>query len=214
MGVCSISDVLLVALSSALKPTMAPKAKVKSKKVTRSVSTTVSMITAIVTSVFEDFSTDSSYCQEMAEKVDGVLENVLSADSEALRNALGDALTGYTQVEGELLLGSLYDGLLREGLVVLKTQSQQVCAPAEGVLSSKRFCSIFSKELKKRERAAGPHGVTDEALACLHNWDNSGTAGMACQICVFETKDRSWTCNLGCGVRLCGSCCFKWKTKA
>mmetsp|Transcript_85410 Transcript_85410/g.134861 ORF Transcript_85410/g.134861 Transcript_85410/m.134861 type:complete len:198 (+) Transcript_85410:79-672(+) len=80
-------------------------------------------------------------------------------------------------------------------------------------LTSKRFETIFSKELGKRERAAGLHSVTKVAMACVHSWDNTGTAGLRCQVCNFDTKERSWTCNLGCGVRLCGSCMFKWKSK-
>lgn len=80
-------------------------------------------------------------------------------------------------------------------------------------LTSKKFESIFAKQIGKRERAAGPHRVTAEAMSCTHSWDNSGTAGLQCQICGFETKERSWTCNIGCGVQLCGSCMWRWKEK-
>merc|ERR1712087_166412 len=128
-----------------------------------------------------------------------------------------DALAGVDNADA--VLSDVYARLQTCGLVQVATSAasekstaaKQACEP---VLTTKRFESIFSKELKSRERAAGPHGVSRTALACLHDWDGTGTAGMRCQVCDFETKDRSYTCALDCGVRLCGKCWWKWKEKA
>merc|ERR1712241_834855 len=128
--------------------------------------------------------------------------------------------------EAASLLQAVYDDLVANRLLAASTAAAEdnadedvsVAAASEGAgardgLSSKRFEAIFSKELKKRNRAAGPHCVSAEALACVHSWDNTGTGGLPCQVCAFETKDRSWTCNLDCGVQLCGGCMYTWKTR-
>merc|ERR1711879_826772 len=80
-------------------------------------------------------------------------------------------------------------------------------------VSFKRFETVFSKELKKRERSAGGHEVSSKALECTHDWDSTGAGGVVCQVCNFETKDRSYCCSQDCGVKLCGSCWWKWKEK-
>merc|ERR1712151_712644 len=121
---------------------------------------------------------------------------------------------GTDNVLHDLFAGLQACGLVESTAVEPVEKSSSNKKASEPVLSAKRFESIFSKELKSRERAAGPHGVSRTALACLHDWDGTGTAGMRCQVCDFETKDRSYTCALDCGVRLCGKCWWKWKERA
>merc|ERR1719384_2387144 len=112
-----------------------------------------------------------------------------------------------TEQEITATLAGVYSGLQASGLVPdpdgAAPAAPQSCS-AQPMLSVKRFESIFSKELKKRERAAGPHAVTAEAMACCHDWDGTGVGGVLCQVCNFETKDSSYTCKFDCGVQLCG----------
>ena len=90
-------------------------------------------------------------------------------------------------------------------------------------MTEKRLRSVFAKELRKREtggmksrsqnftRGAGDHEVSAASLRCEHAWSSSGAAGIRCQICNFETKDKSYNCKQpGCEIKLCGSCQWKW----
>merc|ERR1712129_526411 len=105
---------------------------------------------------------------------------------EQLRDPLDVALVGMTEQEIIATLIGVYSGLQASGLVTdpdgaapgADAASAALGVPvapkgrsAQPMLSVKRFEAIFSKELKKRERAAGPHAVTAEAMACCHDWD-------------------------------------------
>jgi len=193
-----------------------PKAKAKAKA---KVNSRKLICADVVAKAFPDFASDTDFCEDLAEKVVSASSSVCAADSEELKTALEDALLAYSTDEAAGFLEMVYQGLVDHGLVVAEqgaaAPAPSADAPPSGdVLSSKRFEAIFSKELRKRSRAAGPHGVSAGALACLHSWDGTGTAGLPCQTCSFETKDRSWTCNLGCGVQLCGSCLAAWRCSA
>merc|ERR1711933_443854 len=128
------------------------------------------------------------------------------------------ALAGKEEQEAVAALEEIYSGLVATGIVKEAEPKGEASSSARPcgapVLSTKRFESIFSKELKNRERAAGPHEVTAEAMACLHDWDGTGCGGIHCQVCNFEAKDKSYTCKFDCGVGLCGKCWWKWKEKA
>merc|ERR1711971_1019240 len=110
-----------------------------------------------------------------------------------LEEPLEDALAGVD--DALAVVSSVYDLLLGKGLVYETKAEAPANATVENVtrpvagLSRKKFESIFSKELKKRDRAAECE-VSAEALACLHCWDNTGAGGVRCQVCTFETKER------------------------
>jgi len=174
---------------------------------------------AVIASAFPDFADDSSFCEEVAIELLATAVGISSA--EGLKDPLQMVLAGREDEDLSGVLAEIFRGLTDAGIIedrnlVTEDVADQDPAPAatQPVLSEKRFLKTFSKELKNRERAAGAHEVSAEALACLHNWDNTGTGGMRCQVCNFETKDKSYTCEFGCGVRLCGSCWWKWKEKA
>lgn len=198
---------------------MAPKAKAKSSAGQPKGSKRKETCAAIIAEVFPDFADDASFCAELAGQVIGIIKDVKSADQ--LRNALEDALAGKEDAEVIALLSDVYGRLQAAGLATpaaeeaaeaVQTTADKVAALP--VLSLKRFDGIFSKELRNRERAAGNHTVTSEALACLHDWDNTGAGGVHCQVCNFETKDNHYCCKFDCGVQLCGKCWWKWKEKA
>merc|ERR1712224_37778 len=100
---------------------------------------------------------------------------------------------------GSLVLTDLYDRLVALGLKseesvhdeadAESTKSANESEARSTGISGKRLEAVFSKELRSRERAAGKHEVSSQALACQHTWDNTGAGGMHCQICNFETKD-------------------------
>jgi len=171
--------------------------------------------TAVIASAFPDFADDSSFCEEIATDVLVVVANISSA--EGLKDPLQMALAGREDEDSTSVLAEVFRGLADAGIIEDRspvTEDTPAASPNQPVLSEKKFLKIFSKELRNRERAAGAHEVSAEALACLHNWDSTGTGGMHCQVCNFETKDKSYTCDFGCGIRLCGSCWWKWKEKA
>merc|ERR1719410_2767174 len=172
---------------------------------------------AIIASAFPDFADDSSFCEEVPNELLVVATTATSAQE--LKDPLHVVLVGREDDDASCILAEVFQGLVDAGICPMEdcslaTAHARTTTPSQPVLSEKKFEKIFSKELKNRERAAGAHEVSAQALGCLHNWDNSGAGGMRCQVCNFETKDKSYTCDFGCGVRLCGSCWWKWKEKA
>lgn len=212
---------------AAAKPKAAPKSAADPRK---------SACAALIGAAFPEFAGDDDFYAELAGSVVTALGDITSRGQ--LSDPLEMALAGKTGQEIATALESVYAGLVAAGLVKDPASSGPTAAVARGAaavaaggpaaaasggpaapagapaLSTKRFESIFSKELKNRERAAGPHEISVEAMACLHDWDGTGSGGVRCQICSFETKDRSYTCKFDCGVHLCGKCWWRWKEKA
>mmetsp|Transcript_50059 Transcript_50059/g.117661 ORF Transcript_50059/g.117661 Transcript_50059/m.117661 type:complete len:163 (-) Transcript_50059:144-632(-) len=83
-------------------------------------------------------------------------------------------------------------------------------SPAAGL---GRVSTVFSKQIAKRERAAGLPDLTSDQCSCRHEWRGEKGGGPRCQICDFETTNTVWKCRLGCDITLCGSCSHRWKTK-
>jgi hypothetical protein len=176
--------------------------------------------------VFSDYADDEGYIDDLAERTLAVVVSAgaaITADDfeDALEDALAsceDATAATVEIVSRLCAADL--------IGAPDTDVKQVAAGAAAALgpgsstmvassnvSSKRFAAVFSKELRKRERAAGEHEVPVEALTCSHAWDGSGVAGVKCQICAHETTKKSYCCFKDCGVKLCGSCWWNWKKK-
>lgn len=83
-------------------------------------------------------------------------------------------------------------------------------APSQGNLMN-RLNRVYAKEIRKRPYHAGDISVSTDMLACSHTWHHTSIA-QNCMVCDHTCKEL-WQCLDGCGVELCGSCCFKWKTK-
>lgn len=178
---------------------------------------------AVIAAVFPDFAEDTGFCSELAEKVLHCAASI--TDPSELQDALEDALAGrddvmsvLADVHSRLVLSEILSTEApnaTEGEMADSTEgvSAEDKKPKRVVVSVKKMELTFSKELKNRERSAGGHQISPDALACQHSWDNSGAGGMLCQICNFETKDRSYSCSRECDVRLCGKCWWKWKEK-
>lgn len=199
---------------------MPPKAKrlPVAAKVSAATRRKEACITAIA-EVFPDFAEDTSFCDDLAKKVLACAAEAGCPDD--FRDALEDALMGVDNIA--ILLADVYGRLLDLGIVKAQETDEsedkmQASEAAEdrrpGGLSEKKLSSIFSKELRKRERAIGDHEVSAAARKCEHSWDSTGAGGMHCQVCNFETKDKSYTCTKGCCIRLCGKCWWKWKEQA
>merc|ERR1719281_1359550 len=115
----------------------------------------------MIENAFPDFAGDSAFIEELASEVLAIVTDVSSA--EQLRDPLEMALVGGDEQEVALTLKVMYDSLVAAGLVKEPKQKASAVssAPAapygQPVLSTKRLESIFSKELKKHERASGPH---------------------------------------------------------
>jgi hypothetical protein len=201
-----------------VKSSAAVKAKPKTKAQLRR-----DACTNVIVDAFPDFADDLSFCADIADKVLDCAAIVQSPSD--LQQALEDAIAGETPSSESQILQTVFDSLVVAEIInataVQDTQDDDNATkvkaednkPRGAGVSKKRLETVFSKEIKKRERAAGQHEVSSQALACNHSWDNTGAGGMRCQVCNFETKDNSYRCSLGCDVRLCGKCWWKWKEK-
>merc|ERR1712072_308190 len=88
-------------------------------------------------------------------------------------------------------------------------KSRHVCA-TKGALTRGKLMSQFAKEVKKRPTHCDER-VSDEAVACRHDFFGDAGGGADCQLCGVMTKARVWKCRKQCDVLLCGSCAFKWR---
>ena len=142
----------------------------------------------ILAKAFPDFAEDESFVGELAERVLTVCVNDATLGPADLYVPLEDALAGTS--DAEAILAIVHFELVSAGLVKVSEAPAEAAVErmAPSGISTRRFESIFSKELKKRERAGGKHMVSAEALACEHCWDTTGCGGVVCQICNFETK--------------------------
>jgi len=147
---------------------------------------------------FPDFADDGDFCAILAELVLSCIDVVQVPND--LRDPLADALQGTEDID--TTLAAVHAGLIDAKLIA--------SAKPQALVSEKRIGSVFSKEFKKRR--GGDVALSAEALACLHTWDNTGAAGVHCQICDFETTERSHGCER-CDIKLCGSCWWKWSKK-
>lgn len=177
--------------------------------------------TVIIANAFPDFAEDIGFCRELAEKV---LECVGSASRPSdFKQALEDALAGVEEDEAAAVLASVYTQLLDAGLVQATNTTQSASVevavvdkeerPQTAGVTAKRLEVVFSKEIGRRERAAGGHVVSSKARSCAHTWDSTGAGGVRCQVCNFETKDNHYCCTRGCDVQLCGKCWWKWRER-
>jgi len=196
-------------------PKIATKAKPKPKAKVKT-DTKRTKATSAVAGAFPDFADDDAFCGELAQRVLAAIEGGV-VDNDALQTALEDALLGQSEEDAASAVDAMILGLEAVGLISAPEAAvvavQPAAPAAAAVLSEGRFKSIFSKELARRERAAGEHTVSKKALACLHDWDSTGVGGIRCQVCDFETKDKSYGCRFDCGVQLCGKCWWKWKER-
>eukprot|EP00040_Diaphanoeca_grandis_P043034 m.8503 g.8503 ORF g.8503 m.8503 type:complete len:180 (+) comp6917_c0_seq1:164-703(+) len=169
---------------------------------------------AIISTHFPDYSDDVDFCTELAMKVQtATLHHV-----DDLYEPLEDALTGAD--DEDTTVSSIFDELSTRGLIRsdgTSTKTAKMSSKTDTktkdrhTISLKKVEAVFGKELNKRAR--GTLEVPQPALTCSHKWNNEGSPGVRCQVCDFETTKNSRNCLNDCGIKLCGSCWWKWNAK-